>query len=235
MSLMNVCIGDHVKKVLSWNPIQMIPDKEFHYIDLSSIDKDSKEIDLKSVQKLLGKNAPSRARQIVTLNDILIATVRPNLNGVAIIKNEFENGTASTGYCVLRVKDSLDTNYLIHWLQTKYFIQEMVNKASGASYPAVSDKIIKESKIPLPPIEQQKKIAAILDAADDLRQKDKALLTKYDELAQSLFLDMFGDPVLNPKNWDKVKFGEVGKLDRGKSKHRPRNAPELLGGVYPLI
>jgi type I restriction enzyme S subunit len=90
-------------------------------------------------------------------------------------------------------------------------------------------------KIPLPPLDQQKKIAAILDAADAYRQKTKALLSKYDELTQSLFLDMFGDPVTNPKGWEKKKFNEVGSLDRGKSKHRPRNAPELLGGEYPLI
>jgi len=48
-------------------------------------------------------------------------------------------------------------------------------------------------------------------------------------------LDMFGDPVTNPKGWEIVKFSDVGKLDRGKSKHRPRNAPELLGGKHPLI
>jgi type I restriction enzyme S subunit len=46
---------------------------------------------------------------------------------------------------------------------------------------------------------------------------------------------MFGDPVSNPRGWEVVKFSDVGKLDRGKSKHRPRNAPELLGGIHPLI
>jgi type I restriction enzyme S subunit len=59
-----------------------------------------------------------------------------------------------------------------------------------------------ELKIPLPPLDQQKKIAAILDAADAYRQKTKALITKYEELTQSLFLDMFGDPVINPMGWE---------------------------------
>ena len=53
--------------------------------------------------------------------------------------------------------------------------------------------------MPLPPLEEQKKIAAILDAADEYRQKTKALIDKYDQLTQSLFLDMFGDPVTNPR------------------------------------
>jgi len=57
-------------------------------------------------------------------------------------------------------------------------------------------------EIPLPPLDQQKKIAAILDAADAYRQKTKALITKYDELTQSLFLELFGDPVRNPKGWE---------------------------------
>ena len=63
-------------------------------------------------------------------------------------------------------------------------------------------------KIPLPPLDQQKKIAAILDAADAYRQKTKALITKYEELTQSLFLDMFGDPSQNPHNWELKNCGE---------------------------
>lgn len=70
-------------------------------------------------------------------------------------------------------------------------------------------KYLKELKIPLPPLEQQKHIAAVLDAADELRQKDKALIEKYNELAQSLFLEMFGDPVVNPKGWEKKVLGEL--------------------------
>ena len=64
-------------------------------------------------------------------------------------------------------------------------------------------KYLKALQIPLPPLDQQRKIAAILDAADAYRQKTKALIEKYDDLTQSLFLDMFGDPVTNPKGWKK--------------------------------
>ena len=69
-------------------------------------------------------------------------------------------------------------------------------------------KYLEGIQIPLPPLSQQQKIAAILDAADALRQNDKALIAKYDELTQALFLDMFGDPVSNPKGWEKVEFGK---------------------------
>ena len=127
--------------------------------------------------------------------------------------------------------EKYDTNYLVMLLRNLN-----LNKyASQSGQPLISAGRLKDVQIPLPPLDQQKKIADILDAADVYKQKTKALIEKYDELTQSLFLDMFGDPVTNPKGWEIVKFHEVGKLDRGKSKHRPRNAPELLGGEHPLI
>ncbi|MEY5000960.1 MAG: type restriction-modification system subunit [Bacteroidota bacterium] len=72
-----------------------------------------------------------------------------------------------------------------------------------------------QQEIFIPPLEQQKKIAAILDAADAYRQKTKALIAKYDELTQSLFLDMFGDPVKNEKGWEKLSGRVVFKLIGG--------------------
>ncbi|MBK8425554.1 MAG: restriction endonuclease subunit S [Lewinellaceae bacterium] len=67
---------------------------------------------------------------------------------------------------------------------------------------------LKEIPIPLPPLATQQRIAEILDKADALRQKDQALLRKYDELAQAVFVDMFRDPVKNEKGWEE----EVGEL-----------------------
>jgi type I restriction enzyme S subunit len=85
----------------------------------------------------------------------------------------------------------LDDKYFYFYLSVLQ--SEIFRKAGGAAQPNISTKDISEFKIPLPPLEQQKKIAAILDAADAYRQKTKALITKYEELTQSLFLDMFGD------------------------------------------
>ena len=93
---------------------------------------------------------------------------------------------------------------------------EILRNAGGAAQPNISTKSISELKIPLPPLDQQKKIASILDAADNYRQKTKALIEKYDELTQSLFLDMFGDPVSNPKGWEKVKLGKISHMKAGK-------------------
>jgi len=90
-------------------------------------------------------------------------------------------------------------------------------------------------KIALPPLDTQQKIVSILERAEKAKEwrKDADALTN--EFLKSVFVEMFGDPMRNPKKWELVKFGDVGELARGKSKHRPRNDPKLLGGKYPLV
>jgi type I restriction enzyme S subunit len=83
----------------------------------------------------------------------------------------------------------------------------MVRKATGASYPAVSDRIVLESKIPLPSITEQKRIAAILDKAEELRELRRRALAQLDVIAQSIFLEMFGESVENPKNSQITSLG----------------------------
>ena len=95
------------------------------------------------------------------------------------------------------LSEDVDLNYLKNYLEYR----KLDDVISGSAQPQITGKGLSKVKIPLPPIDQQKKIAAILDAADAYRQKTKALIEKYDELTQSLFLDMFGDPVGNPKEW----------------------------------
>jgi type I restriction enzyme S subunit len=231
---MSVALGGLVDPVETWSPERDAPDGSFEYIDLSAIDQDAKAII--GAREVPCAEAPSRAKQIVAAGDVLISTVRPNLNGVARVPSEMDGATASTGFCVLRPRpEKLDGAYLLHWVRSPRFIAEMVRRATGASYPAVSDRIVLESRLPLPPLPEQWRIADVLDRADALRAKRRAALAQLDTLAQSLFLDMFGDPLVNAKAWPVKKLSEVGTLDRGVSKHRPRNAPELLGGPYPLV
>ena len=80
---------------------------------------------------------------------------------------------------------------------------------TGSTIPHVYFKDYKNEMVALPPLEEQKRIAGILDEADRVRKKTQVLIDKYDELAQSLFLDMFGDPVTNPKGWSIKQGHEV--------------------------
>ncbi len=205
MRLKEYPIGDYVGKCQTWNP-RSSGVGSFDYIDLSSVDKDTKSI--VSIERYECSDAPSRARQLVETDDVLVATVRPNLNGVALVNGSHHGMTASTGYCVLRPdKDKLDSRYLFHWVKTGVFVQRMVDIATGANYPAVSDAKVKASRIPLPPLAEQKRITGILDAADALRAKRREALAQIDTLLQSTFLDTFGDPVTNPMGWPEVALG----------------------------
>ena len=129
--------------------------------------------------------------------------------GLASIHYCDEKFAVSTDCFVTQPKnsDELFLKYIYYFLSGNIHILE--NGFKGAGLKHISKGYISDIKIPLPPLDQQKKIAAILDAADAYRQKTKALITKYEELTQSLFLDMFGDPVRNPMGWELVKFDEL--------------------------
>lgn len=87
----------------------------------------------------------------------------------------------------------------------------------------------------VPSLLEQKAIVAELDKLNEILAKKREQLKELDRLGQAIFYDMFGDPILNEKNWEMVPFSYVGTFGRGVSKHRPRNAEELLGGTVPLI
>ena len=227
-------LGDLVEPVKTWSPERDCAEDSFVYIDLTAVDQEAKAIS--GARGVRCAEAPSRARQLVATGDVLVSTVRPNLNAVARVPSELDGATASTGFCVLRGRpNKLDGAYLLHWVRSPRFVSEMVRRATGASYPAVSDRIILESSLSLPPLTEQRRIAEVLDRAEALRTQRRAALAQLGTLTQSIFLNMFGDPIANTRQWPTTSLGDLGTLDRGVSKHRPRNAPALLGGPYPLV
>ena len=131
----------------------------------------------------------------------------------------------------------IDARYLVRALRSPSASAHFYKSAGGSSgsMTNITQSDIRTAPIYLPSLPEQRRIAAILDQAETLRTQRRAALAQLDSLTQSIFLDMFGDPVANPKGLSIVKLGDVGTLDRGISKHRPRNAPELLGGNHPLI
>lgn len=125
------------------------------------------------------------------------------------------------------------TPYVGKYLQSKF--NYLRDTCTGATIPHISRKALEDLKVPVPPIEIQKQIDNILSKAQVLIYKRKSQIGALDQLTYSVFLEIFGDPVTNNKGWELQKLSETGDLKRGLSKHRPRNAPELLGGPYPLI
>ena len=182
------------------------------YIDISAVDNREKKITQTAI--VLAKDAPSRAKQLVEHGDVIVSLVRPNLNAVAIIEEQSQNlQVASTGYCVLRCNQMIYNRYLFYFCQSEAFVNSMTAQATGASYPAVSNSIVKNCEIPLPERNKQKEIADILDKVTGLISLRKQQLAKLDELVKARFVEMFGDFKSNSKGWSTVKFDDFAKID----------------------
>lgn len=106
---------------------------------------------------------------------------------------DFPFAMGADGVKVLKTTDECDAKYIYHYLKSV--------RLTDAGYSR-HFKFLKEIKIPLPPLDEQKRIAKILDKADELRQQRQKSIEKLDELLQATFIDMFGDPVINPKGWE---------------------------------
>jgi len=123
-------------------------------------------------------------------------------------------------------------------LYVYYYLRSIKLKDAGYSRHF---KFLKEIAIPIPikdgkpNLDDQIRIAHLLGIVEGLIAQRKQHLQQLDDLLKSVFLEMFGDPVRNEKGWEKKPLEKLGSANRGVSKHRPRNAPELLGGKYPLI
>ena len=155
---------------------------------------------------------------------VLFGKLRPYLRKT--VRPEF-SGVCSTDIIPILPKDGLSRDYLFYFLRTPATVELATSRCSGANLPRLSPKQLAALQIPLPPLDQQKRIAGILDAADALRAKRREALAQLDTLLQSTFLDMFGDPVTNPMGWDTSALGEVGEVITGNTPSRKH--PEYYG------
>lgn len=141
--------------------------------------------------------------------DVLL-TIAGTIGRTAIVKNINIQLNCNQAVAIIRLGDSkINKEYLCHFIASPNAQEQFFKGMVTATIANLSLAQIRKLKIPLPPLPQQQKIANILDAADALRQNDKVLIAKYDELTQALFLDMFGDPVSNPKGWEKVELKKL--------------------------
>lgn len=141
-------------------------EREIQYIDVSSISREF--LTIESTARYVLKDAPSRARKKVKTGDVIFATVRPTLLRVARIPPEYDEQVCSTALCVLRDKNKRTNGRFIYYLlQRERFVKQLAAVESGASYPAVTDRQIKEQLVPSPHESEQIKIAATLEACDN--------------------------------------------------------------------
>ncbi|MDA8085885.1 MAG: restriction endonuclease subunit S [Nitrospiraceae bacterium] len=160
------------------------PDESFQYVDITSVDNVLKII--KGVKTLEGKDAPSRARQVILEGDVLISTTRPNLNAVALVPARLHNQICSTGFCVLRPKNILSGEFLFHYVKSPSFVKRLSDLVKGALYPAVTDKQVREQLIPVPPLPEQKRIVSILNEQMEAAERARAATEAQLEIIRKL-------------------------------------------------
>lgn len=226
-----VPIGDVTVGVKNWNP-QEFGARSFDYIDLSSVDQGEKKI--VEARRIVGSEAPSRARQLVEVGDVLVSTVRPNLNGVARVTEKFSGATASTGFCVLRPTNKLDSRYLYHWVRSQSFVGDMVRKSTGANYPAVTDRTVRAAMIPLVGVDRQRWIADVLDRVDTLRAWRQHAVTELDALASSVFTELL-DEFLDSPGCTLRNLGDVADIASGVTKGRKLSAGSVREVPYLAV
>ncbi len=158
----------------------------YRYIDLTSVDMDTKAI--LGTSLITSDNAPSRAQKLVMGDDVIFATTRPTQMRGCIIPAEHDGSVASTGYCVLRAKKEIVLPKWIFYSTSKTSFKDYLEKnQSGSAYPAISDAKLKEFLIPVPSLEEQARIVAILDKFDTLTNSITKGLPREIELRQKQY------------------------------------------------
>jgi type I restriction enzyme S subunit len=160
---------DRLKDVATINvstlPANTDPDYEFDYLEISNVDYHG-IVDENAIERLRYEDAPSRARRCLVKNCTAISSVRPNLQAVAFVNNERKNFVCSTGFNVVQpVEHTLSPEFAYYTLVSEGARQYFEATAKGVGYPAVDDKDFGSFTIYLPPLSEQQRIAAYLDAS----------------------------------------------------------------------
>jgi type I restriction enzyme S subunit len=174
-------------------------------------------------------------KQRVRRHDVLIAASSGSLDVVgkaARVLADFEGGFGA--FCkVLRPAQNIDPAYFAHFFKTQDYRRRISALASGININNLRNGHLDEMRIPLPPLPEQRRIAEALDRAEALRGKRRAAFAQLDILTQSIFLDMFGDPAMNPRGWPQRAIKELGKVTTGGTP--PSGKQGMFDGPIPFV
>ncbi|MBF0152237.1 MAG: restriction endonuclease subunit S [Magnetococcales bacterium] len=208
----------------------MQPDQipfEARYVGLEHVDGDGNFIGIENAQSAELKSM----KFTFTDQHILYGKLRPYLKKIS--RPEF-SGVCSTDILPIRLKNGLDKNYLFHYLRQQKLVDLATTRCSGANLPRLSPKALAEFPVIYPTSpDEQKRIAAILDKADAIRRKRRQALALADQFLRSVFLEMFGDPMTNPKGWRKEPLSKMVRFVSGGTPSKDR--ADFWDGTFPWV
>lgn len=156
------------------------PEFELAYVDIGSVSLDR---GIERTESFDFQNAPSRARRVVRHGDVLVSTVRTYLKAIAPVVHPPENMVVSTGFAVIRPNHKLRPQYAKYVLQATGFVHEVIARSTGVSYPAINASDLVRISIPVPPLDEQATIAALLERET---AKIDALIAEQEKLIKLL-------------------------------------------------
>lgn len=223
-------LGDLARIVGGGTPSRSNPDfwnGQIPWVTVKDVQSD-RIID--SFEKITKLGLDKSASNLIPSGSIVIPT-RMALGRVAI--NDIPVAINQDLKALIIDATQIDRDYLHRFLlsKAKYF----ESRGKGATVKGITIDILRDLEVPKLPLAEQRRIVAILDKADAIRKKRREAMKLADEFLRSVFLDMFGDPVTNSKKFPTRKLSILGDLQRGKSRHRPRDYPALYGGPYPFV
>ena len=202
------------------------PYDEILYIDISSVGSGY----FAELPKLLSINeSPSRAKRIVRDEDIILATVRPNLRSFMFIKTPDDNTVASTGFAVLRAKDNVVPRFIYYAVTDRRFTGYLTNNAKGTSYPAVDTATVLRGEIPNFNLRQQRAIASILSPYDDLIENNRRRIQLLEQAARLIYKEWFVH--LRFPGYEDIKI--IDGVPDGWKKKKIADVCETIGGGTP--
>ena len=226
-----------------WNP-RANPRPSIRYIDVSAVSRD--ELRIVSEATYSAGTAPSRARKIVEAGDTIFATVRPTLRRIAQIPASLDGEIVSTAFCILRPdRQAIDADFLYFATQLESVVEGIAAMQSGASYPAVRDVDVLDQVIPLPPLPEQREIAAVLNTIRTASLHQAQCEVNATALKRAAIRELFtcglrGEaqreteigPV--PASWQRLPISALGKIVTGNTPPT-KDSANYTEGEIPFI
>ncbi|ULA58102.1 MAG: Type I restriction-modification system, specificity subunit S [Nitrospira sp.] len=155
------------------------------------------------------------SRSRIRPSDVLVS-IAGTIGRVGVVPNDAPWLNCNQAVAIVRTRGTIHVPFLRHWLESPAAQAQMRGSTVTGTISNLSLTQLGNLRVPIPPVYEQRRIAEILDKADELRAKRRAAIAKLDTLTQSIFLDMFGDPATNPKGWSAVSIADICEVRGGK-------------------